>query len=141
MAKTNEALINEGNATNLHFQQTIGAVIELMRNKIEAPPYKEIKHLLVDLPPSMHKKTMVFDLDETLIHCVDDLESENPQIVIDLTFKGEPYPIKAGINIRPGVRECLEYANTMFRVIVFTASEREYANPILDYLDPEKKLI
>ena len=49
--------------------------------------------------------------------------------------------IKAGINIRPGVRECLEYANTLFRVIVFTASEREYANPILDYLDPEKKLI
>jgi len=39
------------------------------------------------------------------------------------------------------VRECLEYANTLFRVIVFTASEREYANPILDYLDPEKKLI
>lgn len=29
----------------------------------------------------------------------------------------------------------------MFRVIVFTASEKEYANPILDYLDPDGSLI
>lgn len=62
-------------------------------------------------------------------------------MVIDLAFKGEPFPIKAGINIRPGVKECLEYANTLFRVIIFTASEKEYANPILDYLDPDKKFI
>ena len=61
--------------------------------------------------------------------------------MLELNFKGEPNPIKAGINIRPGVKECLEYANTMFRVILFTASEKEYANPIIDYLDPGRNLI
>ncbi len=49
-----------------------------MRNKIRAPPLKDVKHLFVNLPPSRHRKTMIFDLDETLIHCVDDLEAENP---------------------------------------------------------------
>jgi hypothetical protein len=61
-----------------------------MRNKIKAPPISEIKHLMVNLPPSLHKKTLVFDMDETLIHCVEDIETQKPQMVIDLNFTGEP---------------------------------------------------
>jgi CTD small phosphatase-like protein 2 len=46
----------------------------------------------------------------------------------------------AGINIRPKIRDCLLEANKYFRVVVFTASEQEYADPILDYLDPDNSL-
>ena len=65
-------------------------------------------------------KTIVFDLDETLVHCCDDL-SENPDIVLPVTFPtGEV--VEAGINIRPYALECLKEANKYFEVIVFTAS-------------------
>ena len=49
--------------------------------------------------------------------------------------------LKAGFNVRPFTRECLELVNKYFEVIVFTASHKWYADVILDYIDPEKKLI
>ena len=47
--------------------------------------------------------------------------------------------IKAGFNIRPYIKECLEVANEFFEVVVFTASHKWYADVILDYIDPENK--
>ena len=39
-------------------------------------------------------------MDETLIHCVDDIQEENPQTVLYVTFEdGET--VEAGINVRP----------------------------------------
>ena len=108
------------------------------------PPFESIKHLLVNLPEPNHPsktKTVVFDLDETLIHCVDDVETENPDVIIPIKFSEEPEAVLAGINIRPFARECLEAANEHFQVVVFTASEQEYADPIIDYLDPDGSLI
>ena len=49
--------------------------------------------------------------------------------------------MKAGINIRPFVQQCLESANEDFEVIVFTASHRCYADVVLDHLDPTGELI
>ena len=49
--------------------------------------------------------------------------------------------LKAGFNIRPFTKECLEMANEFFEVVVFTASHKWYADIILDYIDPEKKYI
>lgn len=52
-------------------------------------------------------------MDETLIHCVDDLTSEVPDIVLDVKFpSGEIIP--AGINIRPYAIECLREANKKY---------------------------
>jgi len=48
---------------------------------------------------------------------------------------------KSGINIRPYAVECLREASKLFEVIVFTAAERYYANPVLDILDPTHELI
>jgi CTD small phosphatase-like protein 2 len=111
---------------------------------MEAPPLEEIKHLFVNLPPFNHSlktKTIVFDLDETLIHSVDDVNTENPQLLIPIKFSDDPEPLIAGVNIRPYAKECLMEANQNFQVIVFTASEQEYADPIIDVLDPEGTLI
>lgn len=49
--------------------------------------------------------------------------------------------IRAGINIRPFVKECLIAANSNFEVIVFTASHQCYADEVLNYLDPTGQLI
>ena len=120
------------------------ALFNIRATGLTVPPFEQIEHLLVDLPAPNHPsktKTVVFDLDETLIHCVDDVETDNPDVVISIQFSEEPEPVLAGINIRPFARECLEAANEHFQVVVFTASEQEYADPIIDYLDPDGSLI
>ncbi len=106
------------------------------------PHFSAIAHQVVDLPDfdcPQKTKTIIFDLDETLIHCVDDAETDNPDVVIPIHFSEDPEPVMAGINIRPHIIECLELANKYFQVIIFTASEKEYADPILDYIDPDNK--
>ena len=52
-----------------------------------------------------------------------------------------PLPQEVDVNIRPFARECLSAANEHYEVIVFTAGLREYADPILDKLDPDGSLI
>lgn len=37
----------------------------------------------------VQKKLLIFDMDETLIHCVDDVETDNPDIVLEIDFPDE----------------------------------------------------
>jgi len=60
-------------------------------------------------------------LDETLIHCVDDVETQNPDVMIVVNFPDGELAY-AGINIRPFALECLIEANKYMQVGVFTAS-------------------
>ena len=60
-------------------------------------------------------------MDETLIHCVDDFQTQDPDVILEIDFPDEE-TVYAGINIRPYIMECLEEANKHFQVIVFTAS-------------------
>lgn len=90
---------------------------------------------MIMLPPPndpRKTKTIIFDMDETLIHCVDDIEAEDPDIIIPIDFPDEDELVNAGINIRPYIYECLEEANKYFQVVVFTASHKAYADAILD---------
>lgn len=64
------------------------------------------------------KKTLVLDLDETLVHSI-------------LTTSDTYLSIK-----RPNVNEFLEYVSERFNIIIFTAGMQAYADPILDDLDP-----
>jgi len=87
---------------------------------------------LVYLPepwdPIYQKKVAIFDMDETLIHCVDDVERDNPNVVLEIDFSPDGLGqnpddiVLAGINVRPYWKECLEEASKNFQVIVFTAS-------------------
>jgi CTD small phosphatase-like protein 2 len=86
------------------------------------------------------KKTIIFDLDETLVHCIDDIENNPCDQVINVTFpNGET--VQAGINIRPYALDCLRKANEIYQVVVFTASHKAYADVVLDHLDPDRSLI
>lgn len=86
------------------------------------------------------RKTLIFDLDETLVHCCESLPQAHPDVVLPITFPtGEV--VNAGINIRPYARESLKEANRLFEVMVFTASHKCYADVVLDYLDPTGELV
>lgn len=58
------------------------------------------------------RQTIIFDLDETLIHC-----NENTNIPFDVSLPIK-FPnntiIKAGINIRPYAQECLRELSRYF---------------------------
>jgi len=80
--------------------------------------------------------TLVLDLDETLVHCsTDPNEVRNPDFVFHVEFHGTIYTVNA--KKRPGVHEFLEYVKNKFEVVIFTASQRVYANKLLDILDPD----
>lgn len=75
----------------------------------------------INLPFSPFKRVLILDLDETLIHCVDDIDKENPDIILEIEFPGEETAC-AGINLRPYLMECLREAAQVMQVVVFTAS-------------------
>ncbi|KAK8809382.1 hypothetical protein WA171_000966 [Blastocystis sp. BT1] len=92
------------------------------------------------LPPreSDPKFTVVLDLDETLVHCsTDPLTHYHAKYTI--LWEGHPVTIYA--RIRPYAKELLSYCSSFCEVIVFTASVREYADKMLDVLDPEHRFI
>jgi len=99
------------------------------------------KRLTLAKPPGYaNRKTAVFDLDETLVHCCDSVEGATPDVVLPITFpSGEV--VNAGINIRPYARECLQETAKEFEIVIFTASHRCYADVVLDYLDPEHAFV
>jgi len=81
------------------------------------------------------KKTIILDLDETLIHAdFDNQFSEHDHII---TFTYDNDEVSVPIIVRPGLYEFLHGISQKFEIIVFTASKREYADAVLNYLDPE----
>ena len=83
--------------------------------------------------------TIVLDLDETLIHCNQSIKVPY-DVKLAIKFPGGQ-KIQAGINIRPFAKVLLKELAQICEVIIFTASHECYANVVLDYLDPEKRLI
>jgi Dullard-like phosphatase family protein len=97
------------------------------------------KVFLPKKPAHKDKKSIIFDLDETLIHCNESADIPS-DVVLPIRFPhGEI--IEAGINIRPYAIEILKEMSQHFEVIVFTASHSCYANVVLDYLDPHGQYV
>jgi CTD small phosphatase-like protein 2 len=83
-------------------------------------------------------KTLVLDLDETLVHsCLE------PQADADFTFpvhfNGQEHMIH--VRKRPHLHAFMERVAELFEVVVFTASQKVYAERLLNIIDPEKRLI
>jgi hypothetical protein len=97
----------------------------------------------VSLPPKDSDSppiSLVLDLDETLVHCtvepVDDAD-----LVFPVVFHGITYQVH--VRLRPYLHDFLEKIAGKFEVIVFTASQKVYANELLNLIDPGtlKKII
>ena len=89
------------------------------------------------LPPSISKKkTLVLDLDETLVHSQFGPFNTPSDVVINIEIENELHDIH--VLVRPGVKEFLEKMSKKFEIIIFTASISKYAGPLLDILDKDK---
>jgi TFIIF-interacting CTD phosphatase-like protein len=103
-----------------HFEHTVEA-LTFIRTQMQRPAAIPDSKF-VDLPASPHTKVLLLDMDETLIHCVDDITTQQPDVLLEISFEDEDEPLCAGINLRPHLSELLEQACQKFQVVVFTAS-------------------
>jgi len=109
----------------------------------QLPPYEEtfIKDK-VCLPAighhHHHLPTLVLDLDETLVHCTVE-PIQKPDLIFPVEFNGAVYQVY--VRKRPYLDYFLDTVSKCFEVVLFTASQKVYADVLLDKLDPSKKFI
>lgn len=88
------------------------------------------------LPPvrhqDMHKKCMVIDLDETLVHSSFKPIS-NADFVVPVEIDGTVHQVY--VLKRPYVDDYLKKMGELYECVLFTASLAKYADPVADLLD------
>ena len=92
------------------------------------------------LPPKPHnstKKTLILDLDETLVHS-SFTPFEKNDIILDVDFEGVIYNIY--VLVRPEAELFIKTVAKFYELVIFTASISKYASPLLDILDKEKNI-
>jgi Dullard-like phosphatase family protein len=86
-------------------------------------------------PTNLKRKTLILDLDETLVHSTIKAVTHH-HITVDVMIDGLTctfYVIK-----RPHVDLFLKKVAEWFDLIIFTASMQQYADPLIDQLDTSK---
>lgn len=123
------------------------------------PSYSNI----IPRSPSRHvsaahqQKTLVLDLDETLIHSLAkggrmssghmvEVKLNAPVAVSSPGGHSQPaqvigpqHPILYYVHKRPHCDEFLKKVCKWFKLVIFTASVQEYADPVIDWLEQERK--
>jgi len=87
------------------------------------------------LPEDVGKKTLVLDLDETLVHSSFKPIAQ-PDYVIPVQIENQVHNVY--VLKRPGVDEFLKAMGEIYEIVIFTASVGKYADPVLDTLDKYK---
>lgn len=99
-------------------------------------PTEAVQYLL---PPQkgneVGKKTLVLDLDETLVHS-SFKPVPNADFIIPVEIDNQIHQVY--VLKRPGVDQFLKSMGEKFELVVFTASLAKYADPVLDLLDKDK---
>jgi len=98
-------------------------------NQIPSSSYINLSH-------DKSKKTLILDLDETLVHSQFTPFSRKSDFILNINIEGENktlYVLK-----RPHVDKFLYELSMMYEIIIFTASISQYANPLLDELDKNR---
>ena len=84
-----------------------------------------------------NKKTLILDLDETLVHSAFFPFQRKSDIILNIKLERKNHIIH--VLKRPNLDYFLKKISELFNVIIFTASIKEYAEPLIDKLDPDKK--
>lgn len=85
------------------------------------------------------RRTIVLDLDETLVHSsyIPPEKYDFSKVIFYENISAPVYVLK-----RPGLDEFLRECHRLkYEIAIFTASTRDYANPVIDELNKEEQLI
>jgi RNA polymerase II subunit A small phosphatase-like protein len=86
-------------------------------------------------PRSKGKKSLILDLDETLVHSSFKPPAES-SIVLPVEIDGKRF--KVYVLVRPGAMEFLVKMQQYYEVVIYTASLSKYADPLMDILDDKQ---
>jgi len=100
-----------------------------------SPKRIENEHYLPIKSAKQKMKTLVLDLDETLVHSTFD-KIDNYDFKQPIELEGQQYEIY--VRVRPGVKEFLEEMSTMYEIIIYTASLEKYALPLISRIDKSR---
>ncbi len=79
-------------------------------------------------------KTLLIDLDETLVHS-SFTPIPNPDIILQVEIEGKMCPVF--VLVRPGCYDFLEQLSPFYELVIYTASLSKYADPLMDQIDPK----
>lgn len=100
----------------------------------DPPPMADEFGLLGEpLPCNEGLKTLVVDLDETLVHSVFH-KPKHFDILLPVHLDPKEYLVY--VLLRPGYREFLEELSQHYELVIYTASLAQYADPLMDIIDP-----
>ena len=85
-----------------------------------------------------NKNTLVLDLDETLVHSNLEQTLAEADFSFPVNFNNQQHIVNVQ---RPYLMEFMEFAARHFEVVVFTASQKVYAERLLNKIDPDSVLI
>ncbi|CAG9467370.1 unnamed protein product [Pedinophyceae sp. YPF-701] len=86
------------------------------------------------------RKTLVLDLDETLVHsCLDGSPAGTCDFEFPVAVGGRVHAVR--VRQRPGMMHFLQRVSQLYEVVIFTASQRVYAERLLNVVDPKRSLI
>ncbi|KAM4057758.1 NLI interacting factor-like phosphatase domain-containing protein [Hirsutella rhossiliensis] len=101
--------------------------------------------------PLKQQKTLILDLDETLIHSMSKGGRMSTGHMVEVRLNtaslgmgsgpggAAQHPILYWVNKRPYCDEFLRRVCKWFNLVIFTASVQEYADPVIDWLESERK--
>lgn len=78
------------------------------------------------------KTTLVLDIDETLVHASFERCACDLRMKLDITPSDS---CQVYVNFRPGLHDFLAFCCANFEVVAFTASQKVYADPLLNSLE------
>jgi CTD nuclear envelope phosphatase 1 len=153
-AKTRAGAV-DGEEVAAHLKSPTSPIAALTRYpKTPAPPRpliprRQPSYLNMEIPKKQ-RKTLVLDLDETLIHSMSKggrmstghmVEVRLNTASLGMSGQGSvgQHPILYWVNKRPYCDEFLRRVVKWFNLVIFTASVQEYADPVIDWLEQERK--
>jgi len=84
-----------------------------------------------------NRKVLVLDLDETLVHATTKpLKNIRYDMVLDVILEG--ICCRFYVKKRPFLEAFLNQVCEFYDVVIFTASLRSYADPVIDMIDPKR---
>ncbi|PKS07743.1 hypothetical protein jhhlp_006351, partial [Lomentospora prolificans] len=114
-------------------------------------PRRQPSYLNVEPTPLKHQKTLILDLDETLIHSMSKGGRMSTGHMVEVrlnttlvgaggqTSIGPQHPILYYVHKRPFCDHFLRRVCKWYNLVIFTASVQEYADPVIDWLEQERK--
>ena len=113
-------------------------------------PRRQPSYLNIEPLNPQQQKTLVLDLDETLIHSMSrggrmstghmvEVRLNTASLGMSGASAVGQHPILYWVNKRPYCDEFLRRVCKWFNLVIFTASVQEYADPVIDWLEQERK--